>query len=142
MKALTIWRPWTWAITHRSPLAKRTENRTWNAPWVLYRDIAIHAGERYDDRDACDFITDILDERPPGKAQCPTGIVAVTRVAGFRGWDSIGSPDDDPWLVGPWGWQLDNVRVLVEPVPCKGAQGLWTLPPDLEVAVRARLGGR
>jgi hypothetical protein len=39
-------------------------------------------------------------------------------------------------------WKLANVRPLAEPVPCKGALGLWTLPEDVEAAVMAQLGER
>lgn len=139
MKALTIWRPWTWAICHPSPNAKRVENRTWSAPWVEGKQIAIHAGARYDDEDACEFIADIIGERPPGKAECPQGIVAVATVAMFRRHTSMfGAPD--PWLVGPVGWQLRDVIVLAEPIPCKGAQGLWTVPPDVERRIAAAIG--
>ncbi len=40
-----------------------------------------------------------------------------------------------PWFGGPVGWVLLDVLALPEPVPCKGAQGLWTLPPDVEAKV-------
>ena len=43
--------------------------------------------------------------------------------------DLAGSPG--PWFVGPCGWVLADVVTLAEPVPCKGAQGLWTVPPDV-----------
>ena len=140
MKALTLWRPWTWAICHPSPKAKRVENRTWSPPRSLIgQDLAIHAGRRYDGADACRFIARILGELPPVQAHCREGIVAVARLAGLRF-----PPSNDPWLVGPVGWLLDNVRVLPRPIACKGAQGLWTLPPDVEAEVRRRLatGGR
>jgi len=41
---------------------------------------------------------------------------------------------------GPVGWVLDNVRPLTTPVACKGTQGLWAVPPDVEAAVRAQIG--
>lgn len=40
------------------------------------------------------------------------------------------------WLTGPLGWMLDDVRALPEPIPCRGFQKLWTVPP--EVLSRAR----
>lgn len=36
---------------------------------------------------------------------------------------------------GRWAWILADVRPLPEPVPCRGAQGLWTVPADIEAAV-------
>jgi hypothetical protein len=37
-------------------------------------------------------------------------------------------------------WQLADVRPLAEPVPAKGALGLWTVPEEAERAVRAQAG--
>jgi hypothetical protein len=42
---------------------------------------------------------------------------------------------DEEWFFGPYGWILENVVALREPVPCKGAQGLWTVPPDAAARV-------
>jgi hypothetical protein len=48
-----------------------------------------------------------------------------------------------PWAArGQYHWRLANVRLLGEPVPCKGALGLWTLPDDVEAGVVAQLGER
>ena len=41
---------------------------------------------------------------------------------------------------GQWHWHLANVRPLADPVPCKGALGLWHLSDEVEKAVRAQLG--
>ncbi len=55
--------------------------------------------------------------------------------------DVYGVPADQrKWWAGPVGWVLVDVYALVEPVPCRGFQGFWTLPPDVEAAVRAQLG--
>ena len=35
--------------------------------------------------------------------------------------------------------ELTDVIALPEPVPCRGAQGLWTLPADVESAVLAQI---
>ena len=146
MRALTLWRPWPWAICRPSPRAKRVENRTWYPPeWLLGQDLAIHAGRKIDG-DARSFCRSILGETPPtdGGAE---GVVAVVTIAGWR--DRIGSDwrlvdvpphDGDPWFCGPVGWLLANVRVLPTPVPCPGHQGLWNLPPDVEEQVRRQIG--
>jgi hypothetical protein len=45
----------------------------------------------------------------------------------------------------PWGvakqrhFILADVRVLPEPVPCRGRQRLWRLPEDVDAKVRAQL---
>jgi hypothetical protein len=46
-----------------------------------------------------------------------------------------------PWAEpGQVHWLLANVRPLAEPVPCRGWQNVWDLPPEVEAAVRAQLG--
>lgn len=32
---------------------------------------------------------------------------------------------------GRWGFRLDNVRALPEPIPCRGALGLWDVPAEI-----------
>jgi hypothetical protein len=45
-----------------------------------------------------------------------------------------------PWAMpGQWHITLASVRPLREPVPCRGALGLWRLPEDVEKAVREQL---
>ena len=137
MKALTIYRPWTWAICHPGPRAKRVENRNWTPPpWLIGTDLAIHAGKQYDDEEADRFITSIIGERP---SACPQGIVAVARVTGFRNRDGGTPHPDNPWFVGPVGWMIENVRVLPNPVPCRGAQGIWIVPTVVKIEVTMQL---
>lgn len=33
---------------------------------------------------------------------------------------------------GRYAWLLADVRALPEPIPCRGALGLWDVPPDVE----------
>ena len=40
---------------------------------------------------------------------------------------------------GRFAWELMHVRALPEPVVCRGAQGLWRVPADVEVVVRTQL---
>jgi len=35
------------------------------------------------------------------------------------------------YSAGRYGWVLDNVRVLKEPLPCRGRQGLFNVPDEL-----------
>lgn len=49
MRALTLWRPWTWAIYHAGPRRKLIENRDWEPPRsVMGQIIALHAGKTFD----------------------------------------------------------------------------------------------
>jgi len=36
---------------------------------------------------------------------------------------------------GPVCWVLEAVAMLSKPIPCKGAQGLWVLPAEIETLI-------
>lgn len=40
---------------------------------------------------------------------------------------------------GRYGWEFADVVVLPEPVPCRGALGIWGVRPDVEQLVHAEL---
>jgi hypothetical protein len=40
---------------------------------------------------------------------------------------------------GRWAWLLADARPLLVPISCRGAQGLWTVPDDIEAEVQAQL---
>lgn len=50
-----------------------------------------------------------------------------------------------PWLAthqhveGPHCMVFENIRRFQEPIPCKGAQGIWNLPKSLESQVKSAL---
>lgn len=151
MKALTLWRPWSDAIV-RGP--KRVENRPWAPPGrVLGQVIAIHAGQKYS-AGPWEFPGGY---EPPDES--PLGVVGVARVVGYLDRRNgrhqsesallhdehyaelaarLHALNEDEWWAGPVGWLLDQVRAI-EPVPCRGALGLWQLPVDVEAEVRRRL---
>lgn len=150
MKALTLHRPWAWAIAHAD---KRVENRGWQPPdSLLGQRFAIHAGLKYA-ADAAEWIRREVGISVPSKDSMPAGvIVATVRLVGYIDDDLWIRPDPDddahmdavdesPWFCGPIGWVLDDVRALAEPVACKGAQGLWTVPADVEARIAGALAG-
>ena len=151
MKALTLWRPWNAGIMY---CGKPVENRGWRPPHSLVgHDIALHNGKTIDDVTVDELIEryGLTSEQCPG----PLGIVGVARLVGYvddgtesgrrvrYGVDEARANEVVAcrWWCGPVGWVLDNVRPLATPVPCRGAQGLWTLPADVEAAVLAQEGG-
>lgn len=135
MKALTLIRPWPFAIFN---CGKDIENRSWKPGAQLKRGelFAIHAGKGWDE-DGKDFIEDTSGHWTLARRDHPTGIVGVVRYLGVEG-DSI-----SPWFFGPYGWRIDPVCAFTdaEVVPCRGALGLWTLPADVEARVMAIVGG-
>lgn len=45
---------------------------------------------------------------------------------------------DDPWATGPWCWRVGEVRLLPEPIACRGMQGLWPVE-DIDESVAQAL---
>lgn len=54
---------------------------------------------------------------------------------------SRGEDERAAWCVceGDYGLVLSNVRKLPEPIHCRGALGIWTVPGPIEQRVRAAL---
>lgn len=133
MKALTLHRPWTDAILYGG---KRVENRSWHPPHSLIgQTIALHAGKVYDEQ-----VADWMDIQglytPPARGDSPMGIVGVASLLGSYRAGVLNQLSKDPWFFGPVGWLLGDVVAFRSPIPCRGAQGLWTVPEDLEQRIR------
>jgi hypothetical protein len=130
--ALTLHKPWGLLIAKG---IKKIENRTWSPEGRLRHGdwFAIHNGKKYDERcspmaQSLGLPLDLFLGSPPANTE--SAIVAVVRYAG------VVAESRDPWFFGPCGWVLDQA-VEIAPVPCKGAQGLWPVPPDVAEKVRA-----
>ena len=137
MRALTVWQPWAMLIAAG---VKVGEYRRWRPPRTLKfgTDIAIHAGTRRPQRKEMRDITtyvehytsaqhSIMDKDraivlldTPVRDMIYGSIVAIVQV-------------DDATFNDPlWCWKLSNIRPTISP-PVRGAQQLWTVPPDLEI---------
>lgn len=143
--ALTIWPEWAWAICHAG---KRTENRVWFPPrHLIGKRFCIHAGKHVGGRPSEEAHADGL-----------CGVAMMARRAGMpltRGWDdgivtsaivavvTLAGADKDErngWDVPDvFHWRLADVIVLPEPVPHKGAQGLWPVSPSAWALVARQL---
>ena len=129
MKALTLYAPWGYAIAH---LNKRLENRGWIPPKsVLGQRIAIHTGKVVD-RDAVAALQNQLGTMLP---ELPTSCIECTAVV--KGWIAKLAEDHPQriWYAGGKAWVLDDVITLPHPIPCRGAQGLWAVPPEIEAQI-------
>ena len=125
MKAITISQPYASLISNG---IKFVENRTWE---TKYRgEIAIHSGKG----------TQYMTHKQMRENSLPFGtIVAFAQVQACvrRDWpDSRLSMMLPPWCSvwkfldhehteGPWCWIIGDVRKLDDPIPAKGALGLW-----------------
>jgi activating signal cointegrator 1 len=148
IRGLTLIQPWAGmvALGH-----KRIETRSWRNG---YRGlVAIHAARgRADERlfaELCACAGYIASSAPP-VVHVRGSVVAVARIADMittriAEAHGLASPCTLEWELGDfsagrWAWLLEDVRPLDLPVPCRGLQGLWPLPHDVERAVRAGAG--
>lgn len=128
MKALTICQPYAHLIAFGHKLV---ENREW--PTRYRGDLLIHAGKSRDWMAGTDeqFARD-YGERPVFGA-----VVAMASLVDCLHIDRIIDGQYDtlyPWLRehehahGTWCWVLENVERLTDPLPWRGAQGLFDIP--------------
>lgn len=149
MKAITVRQPWAWAIANGG---KTVENRSRG---TTYRGpLAIHAGKGWSDRGAADdrvlalWRELHLPSLPADRHQAihfPTGsVIAVAHLVDSH---------PDAGCCRPWGESsyqeaggrtvgtvhhlvLENVLPLREPLDCRGALGLWTVPDSVVAGSR------
>jgi hypothetical protein len=144
MKALTLVRPWGWAIAQGF---KDIENRVWAPPPGVHR-FAIHAGQGYD-RSAWHLpaFRSVLDATTDESWDLAGAIIGLAILRGAHQHGHC-TPGDSRCLAWGrpasdrpmWHWEVDG-QPLAEPVPCPGRLGLWHLPERVEAAVLAQLPG-
>lgn len=134
MKAISLWQPWASAMALG---LKHIETRHWE---TRYRGpIAIHAAKRW-----------TLEERSfaadqaklygiPMLASPPLGsIVAVgflERIITTPAAQSFISEMEEDWgnyAPQRFAWMFKDIQPLPEPIPYKGAQGIFFVPDDLK----------
>jgi hypothetical protein len=156
MRALTVRPPWSWAIACGG---KTVENRGWPA---RYRGlIAIHGGarSRWDpDGQESPLIREAWAARARSRPEAHNSICVLKKTTDWMAFGAVVAVAEltachrpmECWTLtedmcsdwaaeGQFHWVLANIRPLAEPVPCKGALGLWRLPEDVEKLVREQL---
>jgi hypothetical protein len=140
MRCLTVQQPWAWAIFN----GKDIENRT--QLWRYRGPLAIHAGARWSDRGDS---SPLIQAATQGRS-----LVGALDLAAILGVVDLVDCHPDAGCCKPWGESayvehggrerrrithlvLENPRLLAEPIPCKGALGLWTPPPDVITELEA-----
>lgn len=141
------------AITVRQPYAqllalghKGYETRPYQPRIVGVGDrIAIHAGARVA-QIAAGGTLDWIDNALIGKSEPLGAIVATATIVGVYPTTGVGAPSVSDWerAVGDWSprrwaWSLDVER-LAEPIPCRGALGLWLVPGNIAARVASARG--
>lgn len=130
MKAITIKQPWVHAILHEG---KDIENRSWQRSFRGW--LAIHAAAQ--PRRDVDF--------PRGHRVPDLGKLSYSAICGVACVVDIVTKSRSKWFWRPddgsinYGWILEDVKGLKTPIPCKGALGLWNLPPDVLRELQSQL---
>lgn len=146
MRFLSLSRPWPWAIF--DPVAdKGIENRSWAPPIDLIGHvIALQAAKSWDDGAISFFLKLGISHFPNRKDLYPEGvIVGVATLDRVVTTARTLTPVQARWFFEPteerpnYGWVLANRIALRSPVPCKGAQGLRTLVPEIAAQVQSQL---
>jgi hypothetical protein len=155
MKAITVKQPWAWAIAHGE---KSVENRSRQHPWTsaIGERIAIHAGKGWD-RNAWDLkvmfgLAERVAYRLYGHEQWypAAGLITVMAqqfhhrgaVLATAQLDDVHQPHQcsdvgenglcSPWAqADAWHLVLSDIQPLPQAIPCRGYQGLWTVPDGL-----------
>lgn len=146
MKAISLWQPWASAIAVG---LKRFETRSW--PTRYRGPLLIHAAKRWTGAERAfrgtaierlrgmPEIGDDLRRSFLGYSSVLGSIVAVANLTDcmpicyHHNASELEQLFGD-YTVGRWAWHLSEVRRIEDPVPCVGAQGLWT--PSCEVVMR------
>lgn len=140
MRTISLWQPWASLIGG----GKSIETRSWCAP---YRGlIAIHAAKHFTaaERDLCGtepFNSALMMDFPEREDDLPLGAAVYTQTCiPERPWyrndlgkvmigeneRSFGNYDQ-----GRYAWLLSDIQILREPIPYRGAQGLFSVPDEL-----------
>ena len=136
MKALSLTQPWAELVVLGE---KQWETRSWKTERRGL--IAVHASKNFprwakDLTETDPYFVSTLGKYPI--TRIPIGAIVGTveilkmestnELRDFLGRKEIAFGD---YQMDRWGWQLANPVKLDEPIPCRGALGLWEVPPEI-----------
>lgn len=142
IRGLSVLQPWASLLAIG---AKRFETRAWP---TKYRGLlAIHASQSMDRvcRELCQtepFKSSLAEANYESAATLPRGCVVAVAVLkdcvqvkdGLPGLGEVESHRNErafgDWMPGRWAWRL-TIVTRTPPIPCKGALGLWAVPPGM-----------
>lgn len=147
MRAITVRQPWAWAIVHGG---KDVENRTRNIAGAYRGPVAIHAGLADDTSDLSAALTRgawvqwWTEAREAGVdvGQQRGAVIGVAELVEVHRCHigNTDAPACSPWATaGDYHLVLADARPLARPIPWRGALGLWTVPDELEAAIREQV---
>lgn len=141
MKALSLRQPWPWFVLKGG---KNLENRGWTS---FYRGpVLIHSSKWWDEievRDDFDFASHVAHHYGTVPAE---GLPDLETLKAERGHivgvaNIIGGISDSgsEWFFGPKAFVLSDPIAFVDPVPCRGERGLFTVSDDVASACQAQI---
>lgn len=132
MKAVSLWNPWALLVALG---AKTFETRSWA---TNYRGpLVIHAAKYFTDEEKMYCLRphfreclkqggyNTLSSLPLGAALAVVDLVDCVPTSRIKDALSDRERAFGNYAPGRWAWKLTNVRMLAEPLPYRGAQGLW-----------------
>lgn len=146
LRAISLTQPWATLVAYG---AKRWETRSWS---TNYRGlIAIHAAKGFPNdcrelcleqpfRDAlkirCGIVT--LGDIPRGSILCVAALTDCVRITDAN---APGEPEYSfgNYAPGRFMWHFENATRLKAPVACKGALGVWMVPPDITAQIESSM---
>jgi len=123
LKAISIRRPWAWAILHAG---KDIENWTWKTN--IRGTVAIHASQTMSRPSYERALREIKKTKrrtkvPPYDAIVRGAVVGLVDVVGCE------KHTKSKWHVrNHYGFVLANSRTLRKPIPCNGRLNFWEVP--------------
>ncbi len=144
MKALSLTQPWATLIAIG---AKRVETRSWSTNFRGL--IAIHASKGFP-KWAHEYITAdhfwhrLYHAGYTKPKDFPLGAIIATAQLTTVGTTTAAvkaglSPEQiafGDFSAGRFAWFFNSAKLLREPIPCKGALGLWEVPQDIDLRLR------
>lgn len=123
LTCLSVQQPWAWTILNGF---KGVENRTWA---TNYRGLlGIHAGKS---KESMDFET-IQFIRSQG-VTVPPDLTFGAILGTVELYDCVPIENiNDPWAFGPFCWKVRDPKLFRNPVPFRGALGLFTAQIESE----------
>jgi len=144
MKALSLTQPWASLVAMS---AKQVETRSWT---TAHRGrIAIHAAKGFprSAKDLCEeapfnLFTPDWKTLPLGAIVGVATIVDVIKSEKWRSFFAVRSGWENEKAFGDYsdaryGWYFRDIKLLPEPIPCKGALGLWKVPAEIKAQIKA-----
>lgn len=144
MKALTLTQPWASLVMCN---AKFFETRSWS---TNYRGpLLIHSALKFpkNAQELCahePFCSGLINNRPKslplGSLLCVVELqeIYLTQHAVSHGIVQGPELQFGNYEPGRFAWKLRWLGRLSEPIPCKGALGLWNVSPEIAASVRGQ----